>query len=177
MSCHTIILKILDRFILSFVLVPIETHATTLDLFLTFLAQQKFTRQDSSNPVVLIKFYFYLFTTPNIKIRPHFSILQKVSQLSFSFITENLPSFLQPASNIFLITSFPCFPKIPLPIFFQKPNQQSSWRVFIELLRLCSILETNSSNSLCHNLQNNKTHQKQKHLRSTFFNVVEALRR
>jgi hypothetical protein len=38
MSCHTTIPEILDMLILSFVLVPTETHATTMDLFLTFLA-------------------------------------------------------------------------------------------------------------------------------------------
>jgi len=45
-------------------LVPTETHATTLELFLTFLAQQKFSCQDSFHLILLIKFHFYLFTTP-----------------------------------------------------------------------------------------------------------------
>jgi hypothetical protein len=67
--------KILNTFILSLVLVPTKTHATTMDLFLTFLPQQKFTRQVSSDPVVLNKFYFYLFTISKIKIQPHFSVL------------------------------------------------------------------------------------------------------
>ncbi len=116
MSCHTTTPEILEMFILSFVLVPIKTHATTLDLFLTFIAQRKFFHQDSSNPVILIKFYFYLLQHPKIKIQPHFLILQKVQQLSFSFITLNLLSLPQPASNIFLVTSSPRFPKISLLI-------------------------------------------------------------
>jgi hypothetical protein len=64
MNCHITIPEILNMFILSLVLVPIETHVTTLDLFLTFLAQWKFFSQDFSHSVFLIKFCFYLFTTP-----------------------------------------------------------------------------------------------------------------
>ncbi len=64
MSFHTTTLEILDMLILSLVLVPTETHATTLDLFLTFLIQQKFSFRDSSHLILLIKFCFYLFTTP-----------------------------------------------------------------------------------------------------------------
>jgi hypothetical protein len=48
MSCHTTIPEILDTLIFSFVLVPIKTHATTLDLFLTFLTQRKSFHQDFS---------------------------------------------------------------------------------------------------------------------------------
>ncbi len=44
MSCHTTTPKILDTFILSLMLVLTETHATTLNLFLTFLTHQKFSR-------------------------------------------------------------------------------------------------------------------------------------
>ncbi len=57
---------------------------TPLDLFLSFLAQRKFNRQDSSNPVVLIQFYFYLFTTPKIQIQHTLFSFQKVQQLSYS---------------------------------------------------------------------------------------------
>jgi hypothetical protein len=38
MNCHTTTPKILNSLILSLVLVPTKTHATILDLFLTFLA-------------------------------------------------------------------------------------------------------------------------------------------
>jgi hypothetical protein len=36
------------------------------------------------------------------------------------------------------------------------------------------ITETNSPSSFRHNLQNNKTHQKQKHVVNKFFNAVES---
>jgi len=64
MNYHKTTPEILDTLILSLMLVPIETHVTIVDLFLTFLAQQKSSRQDSSHLVFLIKFCFYLFTTP-----------------------------------------------------------------------------------------------------------------
>jgi len=64
MSCHTTTPKILDTLIFSLVLVPTEMCAITQDHFLTFLAQWKSFRQDSSHFVLLIKFCFYLFTTP-----------------------------------------------------------------------------------------------------------------
>ncbi len=63
-SCYTTIPEVLDTLILSLMLIPIETRATILDHFLTFLTHRKFFRQDFSNPILLIKFCFYLFTTP-----------------------------------------------------------------------------------------------------------------
>jgi hypothetical protein len=42
------------------------------------------------------------------------------------------------------------------------------------LQKLHSISATNSPNSLHHNLQNNKTHQKHNHIKSKIFSVVEA---
>jgi hypothetical protein len=74
MSYDTTIPEILDTLIISFVLVPTETHATILDFFLTFLTQWKSFRQDSSHLVFLIKFYFYLLQHPKIKIKPHFLV-------------------------------------------------------------------------------------------------------
>jgi hypothetical protein len=40
-----------------------------------------------------------------------------------------------------------------------------------------SILETNLPSSLRHNLQNNKTNQKQKHIGSKFIDAIETPRR
>jgi hypothetical protein len=37
------------------------------------------------------------------------------------------------------------------------------------------IIETNSPSSFHHKLQNNKTHQKQRHIRSKFFDAVKSL--
>jgi hypothetical protein len=80
MSYHTTTPEILDTFILSFVLLPTKTHVTTLDLFLTFIAQRKFFRQDFSDPVILIKFCFYLFTTPqNQNLTTLFSRLESLA--------------------------------------------------------------------------------------------------
>jgi hypothetical protein len=42
------------------------------------------------------------------------------------------------------------------------------------LQRLHSISATNSPNSLRHNLQSNKTHQKHNHIKSKIYSVVEA---
>jgi hypothetical protein len=120
MNCHTTTPKILDTFILSFVLVPTETHATTLDLFLTFLTQRKSSRHDFSHLVLLIKFYFYLFTTPqNQNQITLFSPPYKSNHLT-SLLSHHgpLPSLPQPSSNILLLISSLCLPKIPLPISF-----------------------------------------------------------
>jgi hypothetical protein len=84
MSCHTTTPKILNTVILSFALVPIETHATTLDLFLTFLAQRKFYHQDffwssNSNQVLLLSIYHN--QSPNLTHFFHYS--KKSSNLTF----------------------------------------------------------------------------------------------
>ncbi len=39
---------------------------------------------------------------------------------------------------------------------------------------MCSITKTNSPSSFHHNLQRNKTHQKQKYIRCNFFGIVES---
>ncbi len=83
MNCHTTILEILNTLILSFCWSLKKHMQTPLDLFLTFLMQQKFNRRDSSNPVVLIKFYFYLITTPKIQIQHTFQYSKKSSNLVF----------------------------------------------------------------------------------------------
>ncbi len=68
MNCHTTIPEILNMFILSLVLVPTITHAITLNFFLTFLAQQKSSHQDSSHSVLLIKFILLpIYNTPTSK--------------------------------------------------------------------------------------------------------------
>jgi hypothetical protein len=46
MSCHTSNPKLLNTLTFPLVLVPSETHATTLNLFLKFLAQEKFSNHD-----------------------------------------------------------------------------------------------------------------------------------
>jgi hypothetical protein len=124
MSYHTTTLKILHTTILSLVLVPTETHATTLNHFLTFLAHRKFYRQDPFDPVFFIKFHFYLFTTPqNQKLATIFKSYKKSSNLaSPSSHPSTMPSLLQPASNILLLISSPYFPKTPLLISFQKSH-------------------------------------------------------
>ncbi len=103
--------EILDMFILSFVLVLTKTHATTLDLFLTFLAQRKSSCQDSSHLVFLIKFNFYLFTTPQNQNQTTFFFSPPSLCWSFSFL------FITPHPCLhFLLISSLYVPKFPLPI-------------------------------------------------------------
>lgn len=127
MNCHTTVLKILDILIFSLVLVPTETHATTLHLFLKFLAQWKSSSQDSSHFVFLIKFYFYLFTIAQNQNQTHVLILFQVQSLSFLFITPQPLVFTSSVffKIFFLISSFN-LPKIPLRISFQKSDPQIS---------------------------------------------------
>jgi hypothetical protein len=122
MNYHTTIPKILDTFILSLMLVPTKTHATTLDLFLTFLAQHKSSHQNSFHSVFLIKFCFYLFTTPQNQTTL-FSPSLKSSHLAF-LLSHHSPllSFPQPTSNILLPISSFCLSKIHLSISFPKFN-------------------------------------------------------
>ncbi len=84
MNYHTTIPEILNTLIFSLVLVPTKTHATTLDLFLTFLAQRKSSHQDFSHLVFLIKFCFYLFATPKIQNQTTFFF----SPLLFVLVTQ-----------------------------------------------------------------------------------------
>jgi hypothetical protein len=114
MSYHTTTPKILDTLILSLVLVPTKTNATTLDLFLTFLTQWKFSCQDFSHSVFLIKFCFYLFTTPqNQNQTTFFSPPSKSNHLASLFVTRL--HFLTYLKIFFFISSL-CLPKISLPI-------------------------------------------------------------
>ncbi len=103
MSYHTTTPKILNTLILSLVLVPTKTHAITLDLFLTFLAQRKSSCQDSSHSVFLIKFQFYLFTTPQNQNQTtrFFKSSFQVQSLSFSFITTQPPAFTSSLFHLF----------------------------------------------------------------------------
>jgi len=109
------------------------------------------------------------YNTQNLNPTHTFLYSKKSSNLGFFHHQKNMPSLPQPTSNILFITSSPCFPEIILPISLQKHDPQSSWRIFIEQLRLCSISETNSPSSFHHNFQSNKTHQKQKPLKSKIF--------
>ncbi len=95
-------------FILSLVLLLTKTHATTLDLFLTFLAQQKSSCQDSSHLVFLIKFNFYIFTTPQNQNQTTFFLV-------FPPCVDHLVSFLSHHSHAFISSSFHLFasPKSP----------------------------------------------------------------
>ncbi len=108
MSCHTTTPKILNTLIFSLVLVPIKTHATTLDLFLTFLAQRKSSHKDFSHSIFLIEFYFYLFTTPQ----------NQTTLFSPTYKSNHLASLLSHHSPL------PSLPPhlIPLPISFQKSD-------------------------------------------------------
>ncbi len=145
MSCHTTTLKILDMFIFSLMLIPTETHATTLDLFLTFLAQQKSYRQDSSHSVFLIKFCFYLFITPqNHNQTTFFHPPCKSSHLTSLLSHHNpLPSFLSLPQNLpFHLISL--LPQNPLANLLKRFH-------WAEKLHSISTI-----NSLCHDLQNNK---------------------
>ncbi len=113
MSYHTTTPEILDMLILSLVLVPIETHATTLDLFLTFSAQQKSYSWDSSHSIFLIKFCFYLFTTPQNQNQTIFFLILITSliiQLPFYHITAPCFHFLSLPLVLLLISSL-CLPK------------------------------------------------------------------
>jgi hypothetical protein len=96
MNYHTTTPKILNTLILSLMLVPIETHATTVDLFLTFLTQRKSSCQDSSHLVFLIKFYFYLFTTPQNQNQTTLCSLPYKSSHLASLLSHHCPllSFL-----------------------------------------------------------------------------------
>jgi hypothetical protein len=96
MNCHTTTSEILDTLIFSLVLIPIETHATTLDLFLTFLTQRKPFRHDFSHLVFLIKFCFYLFITPQNQ--------NQTTLFSLPFESNHLASFLSHHSPL------PAFP-------------------------------------------------------------------
>ncbi len=134
MSCLTTTPKILDTFILSLVLVPTETHATTLDLFLTFLAQWNFSHQDYFHSFFLINFCFYLFTTPKNQNQTTFispPLTSPITQLpikpKLTLQKNNLSqTSLQSASNILLPISFLCLHKIPLPNSLQKSDPQNS---------------------------------------------------
>jgi hypothetical protein len=71
MSYHTTSLEILDTFIFSLVLVPTETHVTTLNIFLTFLAQWKCFHKHSYHSIYLIKFYFSYLKHPQNQNQNH----------------------------------------------------------------------------------------------------------
>ncbi len=94
MSCHTTTPKILDTFIISLVLILEKKHARPLDFFLTFLAQQKFKRQGSSDPTVLIKFYPYLITTPKVQINHTLVSYPESLTTQLLFITQSFCSIL-----------------------------------------------------------------------------------
>ncbi len=135
MSCHTTIIEILDMLIFSFALVLIETHVTTLDLFLTFLAQRKFYHQDffrsnSSNQVL----FLFIYNTQSPNPTHIFHSFRKFNNLTFFHHQKTLVHFLS-LHQIF--SPSPRFPKTILPIFLQKLDPQSSWKVFIELKKDC----------------------------------------
>jgi hypothetical protein len=95
---------------------PYTNTTTTLDLFLTFLAQWKSSRRDSSHSVFLIKTYFYLSTTPhNQNLTTFFLSSLQIQSISFPFITItpclhflNLPQISSSSSHLCASLKSPC---------------------------------------------------------------------
>jgi hypothetical protein len=161
--------------ILSLVLVPTKTHTTTLDLFLTFLTQRKFSRHYSSDLVLLIKFYFYLFTTPqNQNLTTFFCLPQKFNNLASLSSLKNLLPFLSSSqissSSPHLLASLksPCqspyrniikraLQKISLSYTYCLPSHKLSHQLFFVITckatkhtKNRNILEADFSTSLKH---------------------------
>ncbi len=107
MSYHTTIPKILDMLILSFVLVLIEAYAIILNLFFTFLTQQKSFCQEFSHSIYSIKFSFYFFTTPkNQNQTIFFSPLPLELIISFPFFRKPI-SKLSSSPHLFVSPKSP----------------------------------------------------------------------
>jgi hypothetical protein len=95
MNYHTTTPKILDTLILSFALVPTETHATTLDLFMIFVTQRKFYCHDSFDPIVLIKFILLsIYNTQSPNPTHTFHSSRKSSHLAFLHLQKAYVHFL-----------------------------------------------------------------------------------
>ncbi len=173
MSYHTTTPKILNTLILSLMLVPTKTHATTLDLFLTFLAHQKSFCQDFSHSVFLIKICFYLFTTPKIKIKikPHFLIIvpSLITQLPFYHTTTPCLHFLSmsqissSSSHLFASPKSPC----------QSPSKNLIHRSFKAFSLGCkNYIPSQQLTPFVTTCRATKTHQKQKHIKNRLFYFI-----
>ncbi len=178
MSCHTTILEILDTLILSLVLVPKEIQANTSRPFLVILSAMevqslRFLWSSHYKQVLFLSNY----NTQNLNPTHTFLYSKKSSNLGFFHHQKNMPSLPQPTSNILFITSSPCFPEIILPISLQKHDPQSSWRIFIEQLRLCSISETNSPSSFIITFKATKHTKNKNPSKVKFFSAIETLHR
>ncbi len=87
MNYHTTTPKILDRIIISLVLIPTEKHTKPLDLFLTLDAVQIQSSRffQSSSPNVVLFLINYHTQTPN---PTHTSSFQNIRPFNFFLITK-----------------------------------------------------------------------------------------